>query len=309
LELGLDSMERVELLTHLEQIFGAQVPEEVAHKIYTVRELVDAVLAAAPGGARGAEAAQSQDAWGRLLNDLPSDDPLLHALLVPKPFFSLFEYGVLKLFYAAAWLLLGFRVRGRERLPAHGPYLLCPNHQSYLDAFLLIAALPYRVVRRMFFVGASEYFATPLRRWLAGEINVVPVDPDTNLTKAMQAGAFGLKHGLVLILFPEGERSIDGKIKKFKKGGPILSLHLGAPMVPVALEGVYDVWPRGKTFQWGAILNSRGRPPMRLTFGAPLPAPPRLPESVSFSEAEAAYSSAAERLRASVGALAPGLLG
>jgi long-chain acyl-CoA synthetase len=309
LELGLDSMERVELLTHLEQIFGAQVPDEVAHKIYTVRELVDAVLAAAPGGARGVDAAQSKDAWGRLLKDLPSDDPLFNALLVPKPFFSLFEYGVLKLFYAAAWLLLGFRVRGRERLPANGPYLVCPNHQSYLDAFLLIAALPYRVVRRMFFVGASEYFATPLRRWLAGEINVVPVDPDTNLTKAMQAGAFGLKHGLVLILFPEGERSIDGRIKKFKKGGPILSLHLGAPMVPVALEGVHEVWPRGKAFQWGAILNPRGRPPMRLTFGEPIPAPARLPENVSFSEAEAAYSSAAEGLRAKVGALAPGLLG
>jgi long-chain acyl-CoA synthetase len=312
LELGLDSMERVELLTRLEQMFGAQVPDEVSNRIYIVRELVDAVLAAAPGGVSGADAAPAaagKDAWGRLLRELPDDDPAFNGLLVPKPFFSVFEFCVLKLFYAAAWLLLGLRVRGRERLPASGPFLLCPNHQSYLDAFLLISALPYRVMRRMFFVGASEYFATPLRRWLAREVNVVPVDPDTNLTKAMQAGAFGLKNGMVLILFPEGERSIDGKIKKFKKGGPILSLHLGAAIVPAALEGAYEVWPRGKGFQWSAILNSRGRPPLRLTFGEPLPAPPRLPENVSFSEAEAAYSSAAERLRASVGALAPGLLG
>ncbi|HWQ02898.1 MAG TPA: AMP-binding protein, partial [Candidatus Nitrosotenuis sp.] len=309
LELGLDSMERVELLTHLEQLFGAQVPDEVSHRIYTVRELVEAVLAAASGGASCADAAQSRDAWGRLLNELPTDDPVLNNLLKPKPLFSLVEFLALKMFYAWAWLFLGFRVRGREHLPASGPFLLCPNHQSYLDAFLLIGALPFRVIRKMFFVGASEYFATPLRRWLASEVNIVPVDPDTNLMKAMQSGAFGLRNGLILILFPEGERSIDGKIKKFKKGAAILSLHLGAPMVPVALEGAYEIWPRGKGFQWSAILHSRARPPLRLTFGEPIPAPPRLPENVSISEAEAAYSSAAEQLRASVGALAPGLLG
>jgi long-chain acyl-CoA synthetase len=217
------------------------------------------------------------------------------------------EFFALKMIYVWAWLFLGFRVRGREHLPANGPFLLCPNHQSYLDAFLLIGALPFRVIRKMFFVGASEYFATSFRRWLASEVNIVPVDPDTNLMKAMQSGAFGLKNGLTLILFPEGERSIDGKIKKFKKGAAILSLHLGAPIVPVALEGAHEVWPREKGFQWGAILNSRGRPPLRLTFGAPIPAPPRLAENVSFSEAEAAYSSAATRVRDSVAALAPGL--
>ena len=56
------------------------------------------------------------------------------------------------------------KVRGLEKLPRQGPYIICPNHQSYLDPFFLVAALPYRVLRQIFFVGASEYFATPRMR-------------------------------------------------------------------------------------------------------------------------------------------------
>jgi long-chain acyl-CoA synthetase len=304
LELGLDSMERVELLTHLQEIFGTQVPEEVAHRIYTVRELVEAVTA---GSSATGAAAASQDAWGRLLRELPQNEPTLEEILRPKPVFFALFFAAMRLCSLAARIGLGLRVLGRERLPKSGAFLLCPNHQSYLDAFLLLGALPYSVFRKIFFVGASEYFENAVMRWLAKKINLVPVDPDTNLTRAMQAGAFGLQHGKVLILFPEGERSIDGKIKKFKKGAPILSLHVGVPIVPVALEGAYELWPRGRAFQWKAIFTRRKRPELRLIFGEAIPAPARLPEGVSFSEAEAAYSSAAELLRASVISLAPSL--
>jgi long-chain acyl-CoA synthetase len=304
LELGMDSMERVELLTHLEEIFGTEVPDEVAHKIYTVRELVNAVTA----GAQGGGAAVSKDAWGRLLHDLPEDDPALSDLLKPKPIFNFVFFCAMRSCYLVSRIFLGLRVGGRDRLPASGAFLLCPNHQSYLDVFLLLGALPARIFRNLFFVGASEYFATAFTRWIARNINLVPVDPDTNLTRAMQAGAYGLKHGKVLVLFPEGERSIDGKIKKFKKGAPILALHLGVPMVPIAVEGAHEVWPRGKSFRMSAVLSRNGRPPVRLTFGAPLPPPTKLSEDISFREAEAAYSSAADELRSSVLSLAPSLM-
>ena len=98
-----------------------------------------------------------------------------------------------------------------------------------------------------------EYFETPLTRRLARLANVMPVDPDSNLVPAMQAGAFGLARGKILVLFPEGERSIDGTVKKFKKGAPILSQHLGVPIVPVAIKGVYELWPRGRGLNWSAV--------------------------------------------------------
>lgn len=293
LELGLDSMERVELLTHLEELFGTQVPEERASQIYTVRELVEAVRphhagAAAAAGARGG------DAWAKLLHTSASleDDPLLAELQKPKRWLALHLFLAMRLFYLIARLLLRFRVTGSEHLPP-GPFLLCPNHQSHLDAFLLVSALPFRVFRKLFFVGASEYFATPLMRWVARRINLVPVDPDTNLLRAMQAGAFGLHHGKVLILFPEGERSIDGQIKKFKKGASILSLHLRAPIVPVAFDGVFCVWPRGRAPQRLARVQMR--------FGPLVPPPAPLPSTASLAQAEAHYAAAADQLRNTVG--------
>jgi long-chain acyl-CoA synthetase len=254
LDLGLDSMERVELLVQVEQISGVAVPDAVGQRIYTVRELVEATRR---DGAQGGDAAPAVDPWAQLLANDP-DDPAIRALLEPKPLLAPLIFAAVKIFHALAWLLLGLRVQGRANIPARGPYILSPNHQGYLDSFLLVSSLPYRVFRRLFFVGASEYFATPLSSAIARRINVVPVDPDVNLVRAMQAGAFGLRHEKVLVLFPEGERSPDGTPRTFKKGAAILSSQLGVPIVPVAIHGVFDVWPRGSGIRWRAMLPWAG---------------------------------------------------
>jgi long-chain acyl-CoA synthetase len=162
-----------------------------------------------------------------------------------------------------------------------------------------VSLLPYRAFRDLFFVGASEYFDTPFRQRLARLVNVVPVDPDSNLLRAMQAGAFGLRHGKVLVLFPEGERSIDGEPKGFKKGAAILSAHLGAPVVPVSIDGLFEVWPRGRRLRWLALVPWVG-PRVRYRFGAPLE-PETLPEAGAQPSAfDRVYERATERLRTAV---------
>ena len=87
-------------------------------------------------------------------------------------------------------------------------------------------------------------------------------------------------------------------MKKFKKGAPILSTHLKAPIVPIALEGVYEVWPRGRSFRWRSLIP--GLSPTRMHCGTPVPPPSPLPAGASFSQAEAHYTAAAERLRLAV---------
>ena len=251
LDLGLDSMERVELLARLERMCGTPVPAEVAHRIYTVRELVEAIRPAGGAPERGSDA--TADPWQQILAG-DSDDPVGRSILEPRPLFAPLAFVVVKIVYAIAWLLLGFRVTGRGNIPQEGTCLLSPNHQGYLDGVLLLAGLPYRVFRRLFFVGASEYFATPLTAALARLMNIVPVDPDTNLVRAMQVGALGLRHDKILVLFPEGERSPDGTPRTFKKGAAILSTQLGVPIVPVAIHGLFDIWPRGGGFRWRALL-------------------------------------------------------
>ena len=81
-------------------------------------------------------------------------------------------------------------------------------------------------------------------KFVADMLNVVPVDPDTNLMKAMKAGAIGLKHGKILNIYPEGERAFDGELHAFKKGAAILATELDIPIIPVAIDGLYKVWPR-----------------------------------------------------------------
>ena len=75
-------------------------------------------------------------------------------------------------------------------------------------------------------------------------LRVVPIDQDTQLLKAMKAGALGLKQGMILNIYPEGERAFDGKLHEFKKGAAILATELDLPIVPVALDGLQNVWAR-----------------------------------------------------------------
>ena len=280
IDLGFDSMERVELLTELEQRIGAKVAQPAAAGIFTVRQLVAALSADGIEGSRTESPARS---WAVLLRDLPpATDPVLSGLLEKRSIAAPLLYLGLRVIRA---FLVRIEMAGLEHLPKSGAYIVTPNHQSYLDPLMLCAMLPFRIFRHLFFVGAVEYFETPLTQWFARLANLVPVDPDSNLVPAMRAGAFGLAHGRVLVLFPEGERSIDGTVKKFKKGAPILAQHLGVPIVPVAIKGVFELWPRGRSFNW-RLLRLWSRHRVKIAIGEP----------VTFAE-DADYNQTAAALR------------
>ncbi|NJM52218.1 MAG: 1-acyl-sn-glycerol-3-phosphate acyltransferase, partial [Blastocatellia bacterium] len=104
---------------------------------------------------------------------------------------------------------------------------------------------PYAILKDIFHVGASEFFQNRLMRFLAKLTNIVPIDPDIQLLKAMKAGAIGLRNGKILNIYPEGERAFDGELHPFKKGAAILATELNLPIVPVALDGLHKVWARG----------------------------------------------------------------
>ena len=92
-------------------------------------------------------------------------------------------------------------------------------------------------------------------------IRVIPIDQRTHLVEAMQASSYVLKNGKIVCIFPEGERTIDGKVKEFKKGVGILAKELNVPLVPVFITGSYESWPRTKRLP---------KPyPIKITFGKP----------------------------------------
>ena len=131
--------------------------------------------------------------------------------------------------------------KASELAPA---FLICPNHQSFLDPFVLSSNYPHKIFRRIFHVGASIFFSGRIMSFISRLLRVVPIDQDTQLLKAMKAGALGLKQGMILNIYPEGERAFDGKLHEFKKGAAILATELDLPIVPVALDGLQNVWAR-----------------------------------------------------------------
>jgi len=264
LDLGLDSMQRVELLSHLEEELGGNLEESQLAEIYTVRDLLDAVLQSAASGSSGPRAAFA--GWKAILKEEPTDPEVL-ALKNPQPTFGLFWYPVSRIIQMVSRDLFHLRVSGLEKLPKQGPFILSSNHQSYLDPAILASVLPWEIAENAFAVGTSEIFGEGFMRRLARSLRVIVVDPDANLVPAMRAGAFGLRNGRVLVLYPEGERSIDGTPRIFKKGAAILSIHLQVPIVPIAIEGFYEAWPRGEGFFQKVA-------PLQIEFGDPILPPP-----------------------------------
>jgi long-chain acyl-CoA synthetase len=284
LDLGLDSMQRIELLSQVESQLGGNVPEARLATIYTLGDLIDTVLQSAAAGS-GAGESHGFAGWRAIFSEAP-DAKDISPLAQPRRLSSTFWYFLSRLIQIVALDRFHLRVTGIEKLPKNSAYILSSNHQSYLDAPFLASMLPPDAFRKVFAVGTSEVFGEGFMRKLAESLRVVVVDPDANLVSAIKASAFGLRQGRPLILYPEGERSIDGTPKTFKKGAVILSIHLQVPIVPVAINGFYDIWPRNKPFQ--------GFKPLQIAFGDPIFPPPEIEAS------EQAYADLTAKLKTKI---------
>ena len=249
LDLGLDSLARAECLSSVEEAMGIQLDATELATALTVGELISLVNGNNSQNGSSPVIAEARTGkrtdWSSILSRATDDIPEVQQVLKHPPLMTLVAYLILKPIYLFSRLFLRMEVRGLEHLKElQAPFLICPNHQSFLDAILVCSTYPYRILKKTFHVGASEYWANVFTAQIGRLLNIVPVDPDTNLMKAMRAGAAGLNAGRILNIYPEGERSFDGLLHEFKKGAAILATELDLPIVPVALDGVYKVWPR-----------------------------------------------------------------
>ena len=256
LDLGLDSLGLVELLAALESRFNLKIKDDELTGIFTVRELIGFIEAKNPAAAREPEVETA--AWGSILRQDPPP-ALLRSLGMDGGFMArLVTQGLASL--AGFWLkrLFNLEVYGRERLTGQG-YVLCPNHGSYLDGFIVAYAVPGPLRTRLFSLGYSGYFDVPVVRDLLRLIRVIPVDSARNLVAAMQVSSYILRYGQILSIFPEGFRTPTGEVGQFKKGVAILARELDVKLVPVYIQGSFEAWPPGV---------SRPRPhPIRVFFG------------------------------------------
>lgn len=156
-------------------------------------------------------------------------------------------YAIIQRWVRLTLTASGIRVveKGLAKFDFDKPYILMANHVNLLDPFFyaLVLPIPYAGVEK------KENFKLPFYGWLMGKWGNVPIDRK-NLEQAKQdlrdAVAMIHREHLWMIVMPEGTRTRDGKILPFKKGGFHMALDSGLPIIPVTMNGAYEIQARGK---------------------------------------------------------------
>lgn len=278
LELGIDSLAWLELTQEIESDTGVGISTEALGDIVTVRDLLTTVVAEA-GRAAPARSVEAPPVMAEVPEPRgPVERMAGHAL------------------YCVNWLLMRavFRLRCAGPLPADdGPVLFVVNHASDIDAFMVAAALPWRIIARTWWSAeVTRVFNTPVRIWFARIGQIFPVD-DRKPAESLRRGEAVLAKGNNLVWFPEAWRTPDGRLQPFARGVGIIANARRPRVCPVWVDGTFEVLPRHRRIP---RLH-----PVRVVFG-----PTVAPESVvADATTEAAAAATAEALRALVAAVEP----
>jgi 1-acyl-sn-glycerol-3-phosphate acyltransferase len=183
--------------------------------------------------------------------------------------------------HALSRAYFGLQLRGAEHIPREGPLVIVPNHQTYADPPLV--TIPVR--RPVYYMAWSRLFDIPVFSQLIRLLRAFPVDIDARDARATREAVRVLQRGGALMIFPEGERTVDGQVGRFKLGAFRLAVSAKVPILPVTISGGERSWPPGR------LLPRPGR--ITITYHLPLHADTSL-------DARAAAHDLAVRTRAAI---------
>lgn len=232
LDLGMDSLDMVELLTYLESTFGIKASEELIIENSTVEKL--AVYIKENRGENKVEEVN----WNEYLNkDIDVELPKSNI--------------VTKIGKAILWIVFKLYIRvkkeGTENITTD-PVIYAGNHQSFLDAFLFNHVVPTNVLNNVYYLAKVKHFSKGYMKTLGENSNVILVDINKNLGEVLQTLAMVLRSGKSVAIFPEGARTRDGKMLEFKKAFTILAKELNIPIVPFGIKGAFEAFPSNSKF-------------------------------------------------------------
>lgn len=228
LDLGLDSLDMVEFISFVEGTFGVKITEETMVNNPTVERLADYIK----NNATGTEITQKN--WKEILmvdsrEALPKSNSMGHLInLIFKVPFSTY---------------IKIKKSGLENLKVKQPVIFVGNHQSFLDGFIFNQAVPYSISKNTYFLAKVVHFKKRAMKYLGENSNLILIDINKNLTETLQACSTAIRDGKNIVIFPEGVRTRDGKIREFKKAFAILAKEMEVDVVPFGVKGAYEVYP------------------------------------------------------------------
>lgn len=231
LDVGLDSLDTIGLQTFLEGSFGFKISLTELASFETVGSLAEHVARS--------KTHFSLDGfdWAHLL-----------AQTITRNFRRVWNITPMVKALANWFFRFYFRfsARGMRNIP-NEPCIIAANHQSFFDAFFIVAVLKFRLLRNTFFFAKAGHIPGPLQK-IAAHNNIIVMDLNRNLKESIMKVAEVLKSKRNMIIFPEGTRTKDGKLGDFKKMFAILSRELNVPIIPVSIKGAWEALPRGSRF-------------------------------------------------------------
>jgi long-chain acyl-CoA synthetase len=246
LDLGMDSLDFVELLSFVGNTFNITIMEEELSQYPTLYDLSKFLHD------KGVEITEKENDWSEILNKdidvfIPkSSTTLKFAKCILTPFFK----GYIKI-----------NKSGLENI-TNQPSIFIGNHQSFLDGFILNTALNKKILENTYYLAVSKHFNNSLKKWGADHGNIILLDVDNNLSETLQTAAMVLRQGKNLVIFPEGARSRDGEMAEFKKAFAILSKTLNIPVQPFVIDGAYKSMPIGSKFPKSTNVDLTFLPPL-----------------------------------------------
>ena len=257
-DLGLDSLTRLDLLLVLESRLGGTIPDALLANLESVGDVVKLI--------------ETFPTRTTAETDGFHEDKKPELRQVPRWYARAFR-SVITGIYRRYFSL---KCYGLEHIPQGEPYIIMPNHTSHLDTLTVISALGTKAYQLWTLAARDYWFATRLQGWFAQTcLNALPIEREGNFAEFLQdlrAANEVMVQNNGLLIFPEGTRSLNGKLQPFKPG--VLSLLIYGPDVPVIptyIDGTYHALPKGRNFP--------KKYPVRIVFGEPLTFPRKHRES------------------------------
>lgn len=230
-DLAFDSLDRVGLQGFIEQTFGMKMNADSMTSYKNVLAIAEQVA-----DHKTRMEVEDED-WNKFLHKSSSE------LELPSASFS---YSLISRTFRAFFKVYNrLTVKGVENIPAEGPFIIAPNHQSFLDGPLVSTGLSTRILNDSYSYATEEHFNSAFRKFVARNNNVILMERG-NLRDSILKMAEVLKQGKNVIIFPEGSRTHTGGLGAFKKTFAILSKELNVPIIPVCIKGAFEALPRFK---------------------------------------------------------------